>query len=136
MRRVLIYGDIAFFGGMYIYCLFHPRPGWPYITGMIVATAGYTLWFTARAQLGESFAARAEARQLVTTGLYARVRNPIYVFSGVGIVALCLAARWYAFATVFVILNLIQWWRARAEASVLEAKFGDAYRQYRAQTWF
>jgi protein-S-isoprenylcysteine O-methyltransferase Ste14 len=30
----------------------------------------------------------------------------------------------------------MQVWRARNEARVLEAKFGDTYRQYRAKTWF
>jgi len=135
--RVLIYGDIALFGSMYIYSLVHPRPGWQYITAMLIATVGYALWFTARAQLGKSFTAQAEARELVTTGLYSKVRNPIYIFSGVGIAALCLAMRWYIVATAFVIVSsFCQWMRARTEAAVLEAKFGDAYRQYRAQTWF
>lgn len=137
MRRVLVYGDIVFFGALYVYCLFHPHPGLRYITGMMVATAGYALWFAARAQLGKSFTPRAEARQLVTTGLYSKVRNPIYVFSGVGIVAMCLAMRWYVSAVVFLLFSSgVQWMRARKEAAVLEAKFGDAYRQYRAQTWF
>jgi protein-S-isoprenylcysteine O-methyltransferase Ste14 len=30
----------------------------------------------------------------------------------------------------------VQVWRARKEAAVLEAKFGDEYRAYRASTWF
>jgi protein-S-isoprenylcysteine O-methyltransferase Ste14 len=30
----------------------------------------------------------------------------------------------------------LQAMRARKEARVLEEKFGDAYREYRARTWF
>jgi len=30
----------------------------------------------------------------------------------------------------------VQVLRARREAAVLEAKFGDAYRKYRKHTWF
>jgi protein-S-isoprenylcysteine O-methyltransferase Ste14 len=34
----------------------------------------------ARYQLGTSFSIRPEAHQLVTTGLYSKIRNPIYLF--------------------------------------------------------
>jgi protein-S-isoprenylcysteine O-methyltransferase Ste14 len=130
------YGDVVFFVGVYIYCLLHPRQDWQYITGMIVATAGYVLWIVARLQLGKSFTARAEARELVTTGLYSRFRNPIYFFSTAGIFAMCLAMRWYADGIAFLVLiSIFQWVRARKESAILEAKFGDAYRQYRARTW-
>jgi len=37
---------------------------------------------------------------------------------------------------VFVVLIPMQILRARREAAVLEEKFGDAYREYRKQTWF
>lgn len=104
---------------------------------MIVAIVSMALWFTARAQLGESFAVMPGARELVTTGLYSKLRNPIYVFGGVAPLSLCLAMRWYvAFAVLLVIEIAVQWRRAGAEAKVLEAKFGDEYRQYRARTWF
>jgi protein-S-isoprenylcysteine O-methyltransferase Ste14 len=135
--NLLKYGDVVFFVGVYVYCLFHPRHNLQYIAGMIVATAGYALWIVARLQLGKSFTARAEARELVTTGLYSRFRNPIYVFSTMGIFALCLGMRWYASGIAFLALvSIFQWGRARKEAAILEAKFGDAYRQYRARTWF
>jgi len=39
-------------------------------------------------------------------------------------------------AAVFVVLIPIQIWRAGKESKVLEEKFGDEYRKYRAQTWF
>lgn len=137
MLGLLKYGDVVFFVAVYVYCVFHPRYNWQYMIGMIVATAGYVLWILARLQLGKSFTARAEARELVTTGLYAKFRNPIYVFSTVGIFAMCLAMRWYSSGIAFLVLiSIFQWGRARKEAAILEARFGDTYRQYRARTWF
>jgi protein-S-isoprenylcysteine O-methyltransferase Ste14 len=135
--NLLEYGDVVFFVGIYIYCLFHPRHNWQYIAGMIVATACYVLWILARLQLGRSFTARAEARELVTTGLYSKVRNPIYFFHAIGTVAMCVAMRWYASGVFFLVVVVIfQWKRAKTEAAVLEAKFGEEYRKYRARTWF
>ena len=53
------------------------------IAGAIVAIAGYSLFITARIQLGKSFSVSPQAKELVTHGLYSRIRNPIYVSVGV-----------------------------------------------------
>jgi protein-S-isoprenylcysteine O-methyltransferase Ste14 len=37
---------------------------------------------------------------------------------------------------VLLALIIMQTLRARREAKVLEAAFGDAYREYRRKTWF
>jgi protein-S-isoprenylcysteine O-methyltransferase Ste14 len=37
---------------------------------------------------------------------------------------------------IFLVLIPLQIIRARREAAVLEAKFGDEYREYRKRTWF
>jgi protein-S-isoprenylcysteine O-methyltransferase Ste14 len=90
----------------------------------------------ARYQLGKSFAIRAEAHQLVTHGIYSKIRNPIYFFGTfliVGFVLLVHRPVLWAFVPVLIIMQII---RARREARVLEAAFGDAYRDYRRKTWF
>ncbi|MGC2616721.1 MAG: methyltransferase [Terracidiphilus sp.] len=53
------------------------------VAGAIVAIAGYFLFVTARIQLGRSFSVSPQAKELITHGLYSRIRNPIYV--GVGV---------------------------------------------------
>jgi protein-S-isoprenylcysteine O-methyltransferase Ste14 len=137
MRKVLRFGDIALYLGVYAYCAWAHRPGWQYIAGMALATAGYALWFTARAQLGAAFSLKPEARKLVTCGLYSKFRHPIYLFSTVGLLGLCIAMRWYVFGSVYVVaIAIMQWRRAKAERAVLEAAFGDRYREYRKRTWF
>lgn len=54
-----------------------------HVAGMGLAAIGFALWLTARLQFGKSFSVRPEARALVTTGLYSKSRNPIYLFGGV-----------------------------------------------------
>ena len=96
-----------------------------------------TVWIViARYQLGTAFSITPQARQLVTTGLYARVRNPIYVASPIYVFGLAvLMARWRLLLLLIVIVP-IQIMRARREEAVLRAAFGDKYDRYRAQTWF
>jgi protein-S-isoprenylcysteine O-methyltransferase Ste14 len=97
---------------------------------------GAVFLFMARFQLGNSFAVTPQARELVTHGLYSKIRNPIYVFSGVVILGLfVMVGKPYLFL-VLVVLLAAQTFRAHREAQVLEAKFGDQYREYRKQTWF
>jgi protein-S-isoprenylcysteine O-methyltransferase Ste14 len=91
---------------------------------------------TARYQLGRSFALKPEAHKLVTHGIYSKIRNPIYVFGVVEIAGLVLALHRPVLWVVLLAVVVMQTLRARREAQVLEAAFGDAYREYRRKTWF
>jgi protein-S-isoprenylcysteine O-methyltransferase Ste14 len=104
--------------------------------GTVLAVLGVSLVAVARYQLGRSFSIRPEAHQLVTTGIYSKIRNPIYVFGVVMLAGLTLVLQRPAFWIVLVIVVVGQTIRARREARVLEAAFGDAYREYRLKTWF
>ncbi len=104
--------------------------------GMILVAAGIAGIAAARYQLGKSFSIKPEAHQLVTRGVYSKIRNPIYVFGTVALAGLVLVLHkpilWLLVAAIVVMQIL----RARREAQVLEAAFGDAYREYRRKTWF
>ena len=50
--------------------------------GLSIAAPSLLLLVLARIQLGRAFSIRAKASTLATTGLYSRMRNPIYVFGG------------------------------------------------------
>jgi protein-S-isoprenylcysteine O-methyltransferase Ste14 len=104
--------------------------------GTALAVIGVCGIVLARYQLGRSFSVTAQAHSLVTTGIYAKIRNPIYVFGGVMIAGLLLIVHKPVLWILFIILVIGQTLRARHEARVLEAAFGDAYRDYRRKTWF
>ena len=106
------------------------------IAGAILALAGYTLFFTARLQLGKSFSVTPQAKELVTLGLYSRIRNPIYVFVDIMIFGLILALHLYWLFALFPLLVVMHVFRARREAKVLQERFGQTYANYRQQTWF
>jgi protein-S-isoprenylcysteine O-methyltransferase Ste14 len=104
--------------------------------GTVLVAVGISFIAIARYQLGRSFSVKAEAHKLVTTGLYSKIRNPIYVFGIVMIAGMILIlgrpVGWLVLAAAIVGQTI----RARREARVLEAAFGDAYREYRRKTWF
>jgi protein-S-isoprenylcysteine O-methyltransferase Ste14 len=104
--------------------------------GLVLIILGLVFLTLARLQLGNSFSWDPQAKNLVTTGLYSRIRNPVYVFGGVTVFGLILYVQrpWWCVALAAV--AVMQFIRARAEARVLEEKFGDDYRRWRAQTWF
>jgi protein-S-isoprenylcysteine O-methyltransferase Ste14 len=111
---------------------------WPAlrIAAAIVAVTGYVLFVTARLQLGNSFAVSPQAKELVTHGLYSRIRNPIYVFVGVMWLGLIVALPLYWLFIPFLVLLVAQVLRSRREAKVLQERYGQKYLDYRKQTWF
>jgi protein-S-isoprenylcysteine O-methyltransferase Ste14 len=116
----------------------HPPGEWTAMNlfGLGLMAVGFALWTTARFQLGTSFTVSAQARQLVTRGLYSRIRNPIYVFGSCVIAGIILVLGRPLWLLVFAVIIPLQLWRAGKEARVLEEKFGEEYRKYRASTWF
>ncbi len=104
--------------------------------GGVMAAAGVVLLIVARLQLGAAFSVQAKARKLVTTGLYSRIRNPIYVFSAMFLLGVVIVLeRWLLLLPIAALVPL-QVVRARREARVLAAAFGEEYARYKAGTWF
>jgi protein-S-isoprenylcysteine O-methyltransferase Ste14 len=106
------------------------------IAGAFLTVFGYVLVITARVQLGTSFSVRPEAKELVTHGLYSRIRNPMYVFVDFMLFGLILVLHLYWLFVILAGLAIFQGLQARREARLLQEKFGQAYLDYRNQTWF
>jgi protein-S-isoprenylcysteine O-methyltransferase Ste14 len=106
------------------------------IAGGAIMLTSLAVLTIARVQLGNSFSVTAQATHLVTRGIYARIRNPIYVFSTLVFAGLFLYVDRPLLLLALIPIGFIQFVRAGREAKVLEQRFGDAYREYRARTWF
>ena len=106
------------------------------VPGLVLMVPALILLTTARLQLGNSFSLAPHATQLVTRGIYSRIRNPIYLFGTFVFSGLFLFLERPLLLLLLVPVLILQISRARAEARVLEAHFGDQYRQYKAATWF
>jgi protein-S-isoprenylcysteine O-methyltransferase Ste14 len=106
------------------------------IAGLTVALPCFLLLALARIQLGKAFSVQAKATTLVTTGLYSRIRNPIYVFGSLATAGFLLWINMPWLLLLFVILLPMQVYRSRKESQVLADKFGPSYLDYKRQTWF
>ena len=107
-----------------------------HIAGITISAPALLLLILARIQLGKAFSFRAKASTLVTSGLYSRLRNPIYVFGSLFFLGVILWADRPWLLLVFVVIVPMQVYRSRREAEVLETTFGDEYREYKRRTWF
>jgi protein-S-isoprenylcysteine O-methyltransferase Ste14 len=119
--------------------LFRSGPGphdWGRYIGLALGLIGLGGVILARYTLGRSFSVAPKATELVTSGIYSRIRNPIYVSGIVFLVGLFLMLRLRYLWVLLPVVAIMQTIRARQEAHVLEVKFGDAYREYRKRTWF
>jgi protein-S-isoprenylcysteine O-methyltransferase Ste14 len=81
------------------------------------------------------FLAAPKASELVTTGIYSRIRNPIYLFGGLAIIGLFLYInpKWLLLLVVLIPMQIV---RIRKEERVLADKFGEEYQRYKSRTWF
>ena len=136
MGKILIWGDVAFWLTVLVAAiLLRPRTT-AWVAGIILAAIALPLWIVARMQLGSAFSIMPKARGLVTSGLYARMRHPVYVFGTIASLGALLALQiWPAFA-IGVALVPLTLFRVRREEQVLSAAFGEEYRRYREKTWF
>jgi protein-S-isoprenylcysteine O-methyltransferase Ste14 len=117
--------------------VFLPTPwNWAHWLGLAIAVPAMILLFVARYQLGRSFSITPQARELVSHGIYSKIRNPIYVFSAMLIFGFLLALQRPFLFFLLAIVIPVQIIRARQESKVLEEKFGDEYRRYKRSTWF
>lgn len=104
--------------------------GWAFIAGGF-GLAGWALVTMLRGSA--EFRPHAEATVLITSGPFRRFRNPMYL--GYVMILLGLADKsqnlWIAIMTLVFALA-VTWLAILPEERHLEAKFGDAYRAYKA----
>ncbi len=130
------WGDVAFYFVVLLFAAWE-RPHSPIlVAAAAVAAFAFPLWVVARVQLGSAFSFRANARHLVTRGLYSRIRHPVYLFGSIAGLSAVVALQVWWIVLLAVLLEPITIVRAVREERVLQAAFGEEYTRYRERTWF
>lgn len=124
----------AFLGVAILYLpLGTPPLGWILISDGLLLI-GFTTSVAIVSQLGKAFAIMPEARLLVTHGVYAHVRHPLYVAEITGLIGNIILFRQPWAVLIGVVVIGLQLVRCHYEEQVLEATFPE-YADYRARTW-
>lgn len=135
MKKAILYRlDIVLFLGAWFFVFFQGPRNVLWGVGLGVSAVCFVLWMVARVQLGRSFAVKAKATELVTTGLYRWVSHPIYYFGAVADIALAVAFQHWLISPLWCCLIPVQWFRLKREDQVLQKKFGDAFLRHRERT--
>jgi protein-S-isoprenylcysteine O-methyltransferase Ste14 len=105
------------------------------LTLFIVALA---LFYLAHRELGRQYSSKLKLREdhrLVTTGVYASMRHPMYTAFWLWAVAQALLLpNWIAGLSGLVGFGLLYFMRIEREEEMMLATFGDAYRAYSRDT--
>ena len=136
VKRALLWFDVAFTLVFVAYAAIGRPRNILWYGGLSLTALTLPLWIAARLQLGRSFSVTAQARQLVTHGLYSRIRNPIYFFGGLANLGCVLALQVWPLLVAYLALTPLQIVRVRREEKVLAQAFGAEYQEYRKRTWF
>ncbi|MDO8564323.1 MAG: isoprenylcysteine carboxylmethyltransferase family protein [Nanoarchaeota archaeon] len=103
---------------------------------IIITFFGLMIWWTASITLGKSFSITPKASELIQTGIYSKIRHPIYVgfsITGIGLAILTHSNLLILLSILAVLSSFI---RANLEEKKLVEKFGEKYLNYKKSTWF
>lgn len=123
----------------------------PFLDFAVYTLAPWTVWFGAVLQagycwlfwrshsdLGRNWSPGLEVREgheLVTWGVYGRIRHPMYAAIWLGAAAQALLIQnWIAGLLVLPAFALMYVFRVPREEAMMEAEFGEAYVDYKART--
>lgn len=108
------------------------------IIGFILIIIGVSTAVSARRTIGTNWAHAFEyqvkkKQELVTTGVYAFIRHPIYTGLWIGLIGGELVAQSYV-AFVGVLFLIVGYYQSRLEEKLLISHFGNAYKTYMKRT--
>ena len=128
----------ALLGTLFTYLIFlTPRSEsvafWDGIAAVLVL-AGTAMAILAVLDLGRSMSIMPEARKLVTAGMYARIRHPVYLAEEIAVLGLCLQFRNWLAAPILLVHLYFQIRRMDWEEGILARVFAG-YTEYRQRTF-
>ena len=110
----------------------------PFLLGIVCAAVGLSLFYRSHADLGTNWSISLEIRQehqLVTGGVYERIRHPMYL--SIFLLALAqafLLSNWFAGPLSLLAFLLMFPLRLRPEERMMLKTFGDEYGAYVKRT--
>ncbi|MFO7676442.1 MAG: isoprenylcysteine carboxylmethyltransferase family protein [bacterium] len=106
------------------------------VAGLVLIAAGFALNVLAHRALGDNWRLGIDERHpgaLVTAGIYARSRHPIYLFLCLYLLGTFLVEGRPLLLGFWLAVNLLLHFEALREERFLEERFGGSYRRYRAR---
>ncbi len=101
--------------------------------GNVIIIISIILSIYTLSSLGKSFSIIPQARKLIETGPYRVVRHPLYVSELIGVFGLALAGPSILKMTIFLLLVVLQVYRALQEEKLLTGVFPE-YKEYSSRT--
>jgi len=130
-----IYVDLSVFTIFLVYILkYFNKEIFIQNIGLILSLFFVALWVLARINLGAAFTVRPEATRLVTTGLYSKIKHPIYLFSTLSYLSLLLIYHSKFLYFIGGLIVAIQIYRALIENKKLKEAFSVEYNKYEQKT--
>ncbi len=111
-----------------------PNTEWPVVAGTVIVLLGLGFAVWARFYLGRNWSANVTLKrdhELIRSGPYRWVRNPIYTGMIVAIIGSALARGRWAGVLAAALMTGSFWYKARKEERVLHEAFGAVYDAYR-----
>jgi protein-S-isoprenylcysteine O-methyltransferase Ste14 len=116
----------------------YSRPTWVALLGAGVMSTGTILFWRTHFELGRSFSGLLQimnGANLVTTGLYTRVRHPMYAAIAIyALGQLLLIPNWIAGPSNLIVAVFIYLVRVPREEVLLQQAFGDEFEHYKANS--
>lgn len=111
---------------------------WVYFTGLAINILGLLVWWSAKVTLAENWDAgygQPKMKKLVTWGIYAKIRHPLYWGINITLMGLCLIHLNLFLIIPSILIVVYFFWRMKVETKFLIKTLGKKYLDYKKKTW-
>ncbi len=108
------------------------------IIGVAINITGLIVWWIAKITLAKNWGVgfgNPKIKQLVTHGIYSKIRHPMYWGINLTFVGLIFIYPKFWFLVLSALIILYFFYRMKIENSYLLKELGDEYRNYKRKTW-
>jgi protein-S-isoprenylcysteine O-methyltransferase Ste14 len=114
------------------------RPAWIGWLGAVCLAGALAIFWRSHADLGRYWSPSLELRaehRLITSGIYGRIRHPMYASQWLwGVAQTLLLPNWISGSAGLVLFAPLYWLRVPREEQMLLRHFGESYRAYLRRT--